>query len=364
MSSEQPAPAPVKRTLRQRLKGYAGKLLLLLITCTICLLLLEVAVRYLFPYYNPQRQVLFERNAEGVVLGVPSTSYEIATPKGDWNLKVSNNRHGFRDVKDYTQSTTNDVFASGDSYTFGWGVQEEERYSNVVEKNQGVRVFNIAIPEDIRGYAHTLEFVKKNGARVGNLMIGICMENDLWDYYQAESKHVTYHKQMVRGPYRRMAVWFKGHSALWTAASHIMQSNPAMRHFLERVGIARDIDTLTHKNEYTPDLVKSSSEEVVKIATNYNSVILIIPSRALWAGQNTEAEKKVHQEFVQALRTAGLEVIDMKPIFEKGGNPSQYYFTTDPHWNAAGHAVAAAALGEFFAGSEKWKFARPAAKVP
>ena len=102
----------------------------------------------------------------------------------------------------------------------------------------------------------------------------------------------------------------------------------------------------------------------MKIATNYNSVILIIPSRALWAGQNTEAEKKVHQEFVQALRTAGLEVIDMKPIFEKGGNPSQYYFTTDPHWNAAGHAVAAAALGEFFAGSEKWKFARPAAKAP
>ena len=52
----------------------------------------------------------------------------------------------------------------------------------------------------------------------------------------------------------------------------------------------------------------------------------------------------------------------MKPLLEKDGNPSQYYFTTDPHWNAAGHAAAAAALADYFARSEKWRFARPAPK--
>ena len=362
MPSEPTAQASGQRSLRQRLKGYAGKLLLFLVSSAICLLVLEVAVRYLFPYYNPRTQVFFERNAEGIVLGVPSTTYQVATPKGDWNLTVSNNRHGFRDPKDYTQSTPGDIFASGDSYTFGWGVEEAERYSNVLEKNQGARVFNIAIPEDIRGYARTLEFVKKNGAPVQNLMIGICMENDLWDYYSPESKHVTYHKQMIQGPFRKTAVWCKQHSALWTAASHLLRKNASTRRFLERVGIARDIDTLTHKNEYTPNIVKSSAEEVQKIATNYNTVILIIPSRALWAGQNTEAEQKVHTEFVQALRAGGLDVVDMKPILEKAGNPSRFYFTTDPHWNAAGHAAAAVALGDYFAHSEKWKFARPAPK--
>ena len=362
MSSEPSAPASGQRLLRQRMKGYAGKLLLLAVTSTICLLVLEVAVRWLFPYYSPRTQVYFERNAEGVVLGIPSTTYRVATPKGDWDLTVSNNRHGFRDPKDYTQSTTNDVFASGDSYTFGWGVEEAERYSNVVETNQGARVFNIAIPEDFRGYAHTLEFVRKNGAQVRNLMIGVCMENDLWDYDQAESKHVTYQKQMIKGPFRKMAIWFKRYSALWTAASHNLQKNASMRGFLERVGIARNADLLTHKNEYSTNIVQSSSAEVVKIATNYNTVVLIIPSRALWVGQNIETERKIHGEFVQALRAAGLDVVDMKPILEKDGNPSRYYFTSDPHWNAAGHAAAAAALGEYFARSEKWRFARPAPK--
>lgn len=359
MSSEPTAQASSKRPLRQRLKGYVGKLLLLAVTSAICLLILEVAVRILFPYYNPNKQAFFSRNPEGVVLGPPSVTYEVATPKGDWNLKITNNRHGFRDPKDYTQSTTNDLFAAGDSYTFGWGVEEAERYSNVVEAGQGVRVFNIAIPEDIRGYARTLEFVKKNGVQVRNLMIGICMENDLWDYDQAESTHVTYQKQMFKGPYRRLANWFKSHSALWTAASHLLQKNAATRRFLERVGIARDIETLTHKNEYTPNIARSSAGEVIKIATNYNSVILIIPSRALWFGKNTEAEQKIHAEFVQALRGAGLDVVDMKPILEKDGKPERFYFTTDPHWNAAGHAAAAIALGEYFSGSARWKFARP-----
>lgn len=362
MPSEPTAQASGQRSLRQRLKGYAGKLLLLVVTSTICLLVLEFAVCRLFPYYNPRTQVFFQQNAEGIVLGVPSTAYQVATPKGDWNLTVSNNHHGFRDPKDYTQATPGDIFASGDSYTFGWGVEEAERYSNVVERNQGVRVFNIAIPEDIRGYARTLEFVKKNGAQVRHLMIGICMENDLWDYYSAESKHVTYHRQMIQGPFRKTAIWFKQHSALWTAASYNLQKRASLRGFLERVGIARNIDTLTHKNDYSTNIVKSSSEEVVKIATNYNTVILIIPSRALWAGQNIDAERRVHEEFVQALRAAGLDVVDMKPLLEKDGNPSQYYFTTDPHWNAAGHAAAAAALADYFARSEKWRFARPAPK--
>src|SRR5207247_1403713 len=118
----------------------------------------ELAVRWLLPYYNPQRQIVFHANAEGVVLGNPLQSSRQRTPKGDFDITVSFNRHGFRDGKDTATGTRNNIFVAGDSFSIGWGVEESERFSNIVEKQLGIPVYNIAIPEDIRGYSATVKY--------------------------------------------------------------------------------------------------------------------------------------------------------------------------------------------------------------
>jgi len=134
------------------------------------------------------------------------------------------------------------------------------------------------------------------------------------------------------------------HSALYIGASYTLQSNSTLRHLLERIGVARNIDRLIPNNEFSEQILISSCNELVKLATNYNSVILIIPSRALWHGNKIEEEKKVHDRFVQLLRKAGLQVVDMRPTFEQAVDPLSHYFSTDPHWNPSGHAEAADAL--------------------
>ena len=167
------------------MRSAAAKLLLLTVTALICLALLELAVRRLFPYYSPSAQIPFRLAAKGMALGPAGQTVRMATPKGDYNSVLRFNEEGFRDGK--SLATAADWFALGDSYTMGWGVAEEERFSDRLEqqfKTNGIpaRVFNIAIPDNIIGYGRLLNYAESRGAKVRHLVVGICMENDLRDY--------------------------------------------------------------------------------------------------------------------------------------------------------------------------------------
>ena len=353
---------------RARLKDVAQKLALLSITAAAGLLVLEYAVRQLFPVYDPSTQVAFYRNADGVPLGPVSTRVRQATPKGDFELMVEFNQHGFRDQKDLRESTPNDLFVLGDSFSFGWGVAEPERYSNVLEGRLRSRVFNIAIPEDLRGYGRLLKYAESRGAKVRGLVIGVCMENDLRDYSAAEPLPPA-HKDAgwLARIDRNSRFWFKTHSALFLGLSFNIQSNAVLRGFFERIGLLRNVDQRTGKNQLSEPILRSSRDELVKLVADYDAVVLLIPSRALWSGDNRAVEARVHARFVQLLQEERLKVVDMKPRFEQGGQPLDFYFKTDGHWNASGHAVAAEALAQYFMGrpmARSFPASRPARSTP
>jgi hypothetical protein len=349
---------------RRRLRAWTIKLALFGVTSLIGLLLLEVAIRWLFPYYVPGSQFPLRANEDGVTLGFPSRTFRTKTPKGDFDVTVAFNQYGYRDVKDLKQSQVNSVFVAGDSFSVGWGVQETNRYSNHMERQLGVPVYNISIPEDIRGYIASVNYATKQGAKIRNLVIGLCMENDLWDYTQPVSTHALYAKQMNRGVMRAVWNWFKGHSALWICVSYQVQRFPAGRAFFEKLGVAKNIEALTHANEYSPQNLRATRDELLKLATNYNSVVLVIPSRGLWWGKNRAVEDQAHREMVELLREAKVQVVDMRPVFEKGGQPLQFYFANDPHWNAAGHQLAGDELTRFLREQPAWREALASPDVP
>jgi hypothetical protein len=326
-------------------------------TALICLLVLEVVVRLAFPLYDPNRQVIFQVNTDGVTLGVPSQTFRQRTAKGDWDISVSFNQYGFRDSHDLKQASSNDLFVAGDSFPLGWGVEAPQRFSNLLEKELGRPVYNIAAPDDIRGYIATVKFAERLGAKIQHMVIALSMETDVWDYTNPESTHARYQRDLNRGKRRAFFNWIKTHSALWMCASHTIQSTRPGRELFEKLGIARNVEALTHKNEYSPKILAATRDELLKLATNYHSVTLVIPTRGLWHGQNSAKEKQIHEELMVLLRDAGLHVVDMRLVFETSGNPLQFYFASDSHWNAAGHKAAAEELMRYFRSQSDWPMA-------
>jgi hypothetical protein len=337
---------------------WLAKLILLAVVGVFCLLALEVLVRVAMPYYNPRNQLTLHRNEDGVVLGFPLQTTRQGTPKGDYLTTTRINRHGYRDVKDYAEAGTNDIAVFGDSFSFGAGVEEEDRYSNQLERRLGVRVYNLATPaEDIRGYQRNLRSLERRGWRLRHVILGVCMENDLWDYDRIPDTHQVYRQQMVVTVRHQFSRWFYAHSALWRCCSHTLQRHDAVRGVFERLGVARSVDQLTHKNEASPQVVASSRNLLGQIATNQHTLLLLIPSRANWHGQGTAQEQETHRLFVEKLREAGLPFVDMKPVFEATGRPLDFYYRNDPHWNPQGHAAAAEALHQYLSQAPDWKFA-------
>ena len=324
------------------------KVAVLLVSTLVSIAILEVSIRVFFPHYDPKRQIRFFENSDGVRIGPKEESVRQRTPKGDFDIIVSFNKYGLRDEKNLAQSNANDLLVVGDSFTFGFGVEVADRFSNILEERLGRPVFNVSAPTGIAGYRRLISYARKSGGKSGNLIIGVCMENDLKTYQSLPTQAPLRHRE--RSISDKTRLWGKTHSAIYLALSVELQEIPAIRGILEYLGIVREIDELTGKNSMDQGILISSRDQLITLieeAQASEAVVLIIPSRALWYGTNRREELWVHEQFVALLKAEGVKVLDMRPVFERSEDPLEYYFDTDPHWNERGHEAAAEALFGF-----------------
>ena len=321
-------------------KRWLLRFTLLAIATVVSFTLLEFAVRTLFPFYNPQgpHQIVFHYNEDNVPLGPENRTIRQRSPQGDYDLHVTFNRLGFRDSKDLSSATSTDWFAVGDSMGLGWGVEETNRFSNILEDLAKIRVFNICVPTDLAGYNLLVRYAEKQrGITISNLVVSITMENDLQDYYRTNLKDDV-RKFSAKEALRSFV---KRHSAIYLLLATELQQTESLHKFFQAIGVARkeDSDELMYKNKFDESMIRYAVGLFNQLVAGRRRVVaLIIPSRALWVGKNREAEAKVHDLFVSEIRkNTNVEVVDMRPVFEATGNPMQFHFKHDGHWNEKGH---------------------------
>jgi hypothetical protein len=320
--------------------------LLTLVGVAVALAAFELAVRLFFPAFDPSGQFRFSHEvAGGLILGEPGTSTRQRKNTGDYDVPVRINARGLRDDKDVAQATSADIAVVGDSFAWGWGVQVEERFSDRLQALSGRRVYNVSTPTDLTGYGKLIDYAHALGAKFGTVVLAICMENDIRAYAPAQG-------DAGGAPSTEsLRDWLERSSAGYLFFTTVIHQAPWLEAPAIRLGLITPNLEGIARNSYAEAAIESSVAKVAELAKKDRLIAVIIPSRALWVGDNRAVEDRVHKGFVAALGRARVDVVDLRPLFEAGGRPLAYHFANDGHWNARGHRLAAEAIARKLAGN-------------
>lgn len=268
--------------------------------------------------------------------------------KGDFDVPINSNQYGLRDSLDVATARRGDILAIGDSYTMGWGVREGERWSSVLASELGTRVFNLAMPANMDGYADYLGYAARLGSTANTVVFGICMENDLLNYSGRDG--AINRNQISRKDQEnvnRIRYFLGRHSRLYQFVKARVYAHEPLRKQLADWGLitkATRHPAVVHI--FDADVIEQSAQRLLRLTSGLDAYVLIIPSRALWFGGGEQSERKIHDTFVSRLRELGLRVTDMRPLLEASGDPKLYHFKHDGHWTAAAHKMAGKAIAD------------------
>ncbi len=107
------------------------------------LTLFEIGVR-VYEKTAPAKNVLVEANNETIYSTKPNLN--LTVEEEEFSYTVKTNSEGFRDKDFSAQNIKNGlIFSVGDSMTFGQGVELEETFSNILEKELALPVFNLGV---------------------------------------------------------------------------------------------------------------------------------------------------------------------------------------------------------------------------
>lgn len=307
------------------------------------LVIVEGVARVAAPAYNPSGRVAFTYLPDGTPIGLPETVRRQTKSTGDYDVLVRFNALGFRDPKSLDASTRDSLFVVGDSFAFGWGVEEPQRFSDVLQERLSRPVFNIGEGSaDLDGYGHLLRYAESHGARIGTLIVSVCMENDLREYGPDEPVRT--------GPVGVSAAknFLTDHSALYGLIAAAIHRSPPLERVAASAGLLVPGLAAIAESDASGDAVRLSAERLRTLVSGRNAIVLIVPSRALWAGtlEHRRNVARTHEMFTGLLRQAGLPLVDVRAKFEETGNPLGLHFRADGHWTAAGHRIAADALAQ------------------
>ena len=338
MSAEASPQMPRAEIGRRRRGAWA--ILAVLAGLVAGLLLSEGLIRLSFPAFDPASRFEFTYPVGSLVLGQPGTDTRQIENSGDYDVSVRINSHGLRDAGDVATAGSDDILVVGSSFAWGWGVEAQDRFSDQLQILTGRRTFNLSAATDIDGYAALLAYAKTLESRAGRVVIAVAMEHDLPHPRPSEQRP---------GGAPSLNEWLSRHSALYLLAVTTIQQTPWLRAIAVKAGlIVPNLEGIAG-NGYDPAIIDASANRLQDIADRYRTLVVLIPSRALWVGDARSVEDRVHTAFIVALQRRGIDVLDLQPVLEAQGAPLSYYFANDGHWNAGGHALAARAISQHLA---------------
>ena len=342
------------------------------------IIITELFARKVLPEFDSQLTGYRTEEHNGITTGLRNSTQDHFNKAGEFRYKINFNAAGFRDKRLPEQADKDSILVIGDSFAFGFGVNRDARFSDLLESKLNIKVVNIAFPSHFKEYKLYLDYARKRGSLAKKIIIAVCMENDIKLYSESgdsmkkvvedtyiklgsnniNNKQVLKQLKKGRAMYEKppkglflfnVKSWLKDNSTLYRYSIYLAYQSPKLIEYLDKVGLIINQNKGVNIDGaffYSEEVVKSSVDYLLKISSNNESTILIIPSRSLWVGSPIRKKNAlmIHNQFVKMLKDKGLQVVDMKAKMEEGLDPLSYHFKTDGHWNESGHELAAEEL--------------------
>lgn len=299
----------------------------------------------------------------------------------EFEVSFSINQAGLRESRELAPKApgTGRILLVGDSFTFGFGVADEDRFGDRLDRRfPAVDVWNLGVPGT--GTGQQLLLYERVGARFDAdvVVLGYFTEHILRNAHRGR---VATGGRMIPKP--AFELRDDGELVLTNVPvpREIMKQSPVAREWEERnsAGVPIPFKGLLQRHsqlyillrdrlkgllyarletnavpfpqyekgrrewELTKALIRRLRDRVHENGSEF--LLVLIPNREYVV--RDYVEDLPEQLLVSFARREGIDVVDLLPALERaardGGEP---YFRTDPHWTPEGHAVAAEVLAD------------------
>jgi lysophospholipase L1-like esterase len=345
--------------LKKISRGILINLSLILISTLFALFLSEIALRVVGikpMYVSPERDRFWKYDSVLGWVHQPGQEGVFETPQ--FRSLVRINEKGLRDRShSYSRQNSNQrILVLGDSFAWGYGVEEPDRFSQQLEKSMHVEVINAGVS----GYSTDQELLwyKNEGIKYDtDLVILQLAGNDVGDNTQELVSNVYYkpkfaleNGQLVltnnpvpkTSPRGRFVYSLSQHSSLayflvqrYFDLSALYRKSNA--HAEQANSPAKNISSEKQDFKLTIALL----DEIRKIAESRKAKFMIVATDRWW----NSTSGGTYKDFINTLRDNGFLVLDVESM--PGFDSEEMLIPNDGHWSQAGHKFVAEQIQAF-----------------
>lgn len=314
-------------------------------------------------YVSPERDQFWKYDSLLGWAHEPGQEGVFETPQ--FSTRVRINDKGLRD-RPHSYECQNDkerILVLGDSFAWGYGVEESERFSQLLEKSLDVEVINAGVS----GYSTDQELLwyKNEGIKYEtDLVILVVTGNDVGDNNQQLVSNIYYKPRFVLEDDHLV---LRGYPVPKTSSMGRFVYSLSQRSALAYFVVQRYFDVLSlyGKLKANSDDTSSSAlptsaptapfkltialiDELRDITEARKAKFMIVTTDSWWNSRSSDT----YQDFITALQTEHFLVLDVAAM--PGFDPAEMLIPDDGHWNQSGNDFVAEQLKALIETDELW----------
>lgn len=348
--------------------SWLGRVAATLVGLLFLAILSEILLRVFMPnwreYHSGRFMTVVDAAGGGTVgIALPGFDGWFAQNNGDFRVRIRINDAGLRNDEPVAAADGR-IWVIGDSMSFGWGVERNESYTQVLSDTLKFPAYNLATPgSGVCGWQAVYGRMPEN-MRPAAVVIGLTIENRAVAYdCLAAAKSIPQSGQDYAYLFSIVGIkWFlTEHLALYNFFTVSLKRVGLAEKVLEKAGLIEP----AHRVRYHQDdagiakAVSTTADELRRLRAMAPAdrpfLVVLFPAR--FEIRDDDAHyRRLRVELAAALAARGIQTLDLFPDFKTVGLDATH-FAHDGHWNVTGHRLAGQTIA-------RWIAAGPANALP